>query len=211
MLKTYIFDLDGTLVDTLDLLLNSFKYALDGITDTKLSYEDIIRAFFIGTEIEILKHFAGRKNSEVILKFYQYYETNHDKECKTFAGINLVLAQLKKGNKNLSILTGKHTKSASITLKKLGFQDYFDYIVTGDMTKNKKPDPEGLHLILNHFKSLPSEAIFIGDTTVDIMTGKNAKIKTGAVLWGITEKKELVDSLPDFIFKSPEEILSIHD
>ncbi len=108
----------------------------------------------------------------------------------------------------LTLLTSSAESSAKKFLK--GTNKYFEYVIGCERMKKLKPDPEGIQLIMRKFPEVSEdEFIMIGDMDVDILAGKSAGIKTGAVSWGFGNKKELLSLNPDMFFDSPEDLLKL--
>ncbi len=107
----------------------------------------------------------------------------------------------------LALLTNRHKKNAEELLGSLAI--FFHPIVGGDNVKNLKPDPEGINLILAKLGVKREEALMIGDTAVDILAGKAAGVKTGAVRWGLGSWKELISLKPDYLFKKGNDLLKL--
>lgn len=115
-----------------------------------------------------------------------------------------VLQQLSKRHL-LSILS---SNSETIIKESLGARiQYFTLIVGQEQVTKLKPDPEGIRLILRELKATPSEALMIGDLAEDILAGKKAGIKTGAVSWGLGERDDLIKLNPDYLFEKPSDLL----
>jgi len=107
----------------------------------------------------------------------------------------------------LAMLTNGSSKSAKNSLGETA--EYFTLIAGCEHVGKLKPDPEGINFILKNLNFLPSQAIMIGDMAVDVLAGKNASIKTGAVNWGLGDWKDLLKLKPDYKFKRPEDLLHI--
>jgi phosphoglycolate phosphatase-like HAD superfamily hydrolase len=118
------------------------------------------------------------------------------------------LTNLRKYVEYLAIFTGKGRQTNTITLDVLGLKDCFDVIFTGNDVVNSKPNPEALFQILDVLKLNKSEVLFIGDSYLDITAGKAAGISTAGVLWGAVESEKLINSKPDYIFKTPSEFIN---
>ena len=138
----FIFDIDGTLTSTNQLIFDSFNHIAIKYLGKSFSDEEII-AMFGPPEDEIIKKLCGDKYEEARNEYFSYYEKNHWK-AELYSGINDIVQYLKNRKYPLGIFTGKGRQASLITLKKLGVDHYFDLIVTGDDVKNHKPSPEGI-------------------------------------------------------------------
>ena len=123
-----------------------------------------------------------------------------------FSWVNIVIPIL-AGRHRLAILTNRHRKSAQ---KYLGrFEKYFELVIGGEDVKELKPSSEGIQLILKGTGAKKKETLIIGDMPDDILAGKSAGIKTGAVKWGLGDWDELMAYLPDYSFEEYEHLLQI--
>lgn len=134
--------------------------------------------------------------------FHQYY----DPYIYTFPWIPDIVGELEKKH-TLTILSSASDNSIKDLMGEA--VKYFRLIIGYECVKKLKPDPEGINLILEKMNISPSETIMIGDTNVDILAGKNAGTKTGAVTWGLGEKNELLAISPDYLFEKPTDLLSV--
>lgn len=211
MKKTVIFDLDGTLLDSIyDIALCMNEV----LTSLKLdTYKIDEYKYFVGSGMDVLIDNA-LKNSielkdEATKRFKELYEFNLHKNTKPYDGIYELLDELVKLDCNLAVLSNKPDFMTKEYVKTL-FKDYPFLEVHGQKEQQaKKPDPIQALNIASKLKINPSEIFFVGDTKVDMQTAKNAKMKAIGVLWGFRDEKELKEFGADFIVKHPLEILNI--
>ena len=169
-----IFDVDGTIADTDDVIVNT--------------YIDLYKIYKNDSPIDIkkFKTFSGPPLNETLrnefpLLSYDYIyseykrisKDNYPKYIKSFKNIKEVLLNFKKNNIKLAICSSKIKESIEVCLKLLDLENIFDYIVGLDSVINPKPDKEGIDKILNYFSINKSESLFIGDTDFDYLTAKN--------------------------------------
>ncbi len=215
MIKLCIFDLDGTLMDTLGSIAYFVNYTM-----AELGLESI--------ETEKFKYFAGDGRAELLHRSLAYnnsdteecflkackiydkaYEGNTMHLTKVFGGIKEELLKLKNSGRKIAVLSNKpHTVTQSVINKTFG-EDFFDYVQGQTPNITMKPDPAGLTIIAQKFDIQPEECVMVGDTNVDMLTGKNAGANSLGVLWGFRERKELEENgatkvidTPDMIFDS---------
>ncbi|MDT3697249.1 MAG: HAD family hydrolase [Ignavibacterium sp.] len=208
--KGIIFDVDGTLTYTNQLIFNSFNHITKKYLGKTFSDEEII-ALFGPTEDVILKEMCKDEYESARRDYYKYYKDNHA-IAKLYEGIEPLIIEIKNAGILLSVYTGKGRTSALITLDELGLTKYFDMIVSGDDVNDHKPSPEGIINFLQEFKLNPSEVLMIGDAPSDIIAAKEAKVEIASVLWDSYAEDEVrklnsknlfhsVDELRNFIFK----------
>lgn len=209
-IKGIIFDIDGTLTSTNQLIFDTFNHVAKKYSNTSYSDKEII-SFFGPTEEVILKELFPAEYDAVVEDYYQYYQSNHV-IATSFSGLNELLKELKENSIILSIYTGKGRRSTIITLTELGLIDYFDMIVTGDDVEEHKPSAEGIVKFLNKFNLKPDEILMIGDAPADIIASSKAGVECISVLWDsysaekvkLLNPKNLIYSVPELrslIFK----------
>jgi HAD superfamily hydrolase (TIGR01509 family) len=202
--KGIIFDVDGTLVSTGELIFNSFNFIMKKYKNKTLTTKEILSLF--GPTEEQIIDLLFKENPEIVKQDYlSYYSDNHH-SVKLYNGIKEILDLCKKRNVILSIYTGKGRKTTEITLKKAGIYDYFDFIVTGDEVENHKPSPEGINLFIEKFRLNKNEVLMIGDAASDIKAAGKAGIKVVSALWDSLAKDEALKLKSDFVFYSVSEL-----
>ena len=200
----FIFDVDGTLTSTNQLIFDSFNFIAKKYLNRKFTDEEIV-AMFGPTEDVILKKWCEDKFDEARIEYYKYYSDNHWK-AKLYPGINDILDYLKNKKFPLGIFTGKGREATMITLKKLGVDHYFDLIVTGDDVANHKPSAEGILKFVNHFKLKNERVLMIGDSVSDVKASKEAGIKVASALWDSYAHEKVKTLQSDYYFYSVEEL-----
>jgi HAD superfamily hydrolase (TIGR01549 family) len=200
----FIFDIDGTLTSTNQLIFDSFNFIAKKYLKRTFTDEEII-SMFGPPEDDILKRLCGDNYESARKDYFTYYSKNHWK-AELYSGIREILEHLKNNNFPLGIFTGKGRESSVITLKKLGVYHFFDLIVTGDDVLNHKPSAEGILKFVNHFKLNPERVLMIGDSVSDVKASKEAEIKVASVLWDSYAHEEVKTLQSDYYFHSVEEL-----
>ncbi|MFW9905137.1 MAG: HAD family hydrolase [Candidatus Thorarchaeota archaeon] len=204
-LDCLVFDVDGTLVDNANLIIQLFQEIALKYLGRKMSKQEVISLWGPPGD-EIFKNvFPADILTPAWTEFLSRYNSIHPTEGFFTAD---QLNDMKKFVQYLAIFTGKSRKTMKMTLKKLGLIDVFDVILTGNDVERSKPYPDALFRIINVLSLNKTETLFIGDSPLDIMAGKAAGIKTAAALWGTIEESKLIESQPDYIFRTPEELLN---
>lgn len=202
--KGIIFDIDGTLTYTNQLIFDSFNHITEKYIGKRFSDEEII-SFFGPTEDVILKEIC-KENYDLARKdYYKYYKENHS-IAQEYDGIRELIIDLKKANILLSIFTGKGRTSSLITLDELGLTEFFDFIVTGDDVSNYKPSPEGIIKFLEKFNLSPTEVLMIGDAPSDIIAAKESGVEIASVVWDSYAEAEVRKLNSKNIFHTVEEL-----
>ncbi len=199
--KALIFDLDGTILDTLGDLRDSVNYALAECGLPIRSTEEI-RAF-VGNGIRILIERAVPENTPADVTdkcfgfFKSYYKDHSAILTKPYDGIVEVLTEMKNQNLKLAVVSNK-ADFAVQTLAKDYFGDVFDFVVGEKENIKRKPAPDSVLCALDYLNINKSEAIYIGDSEVDVETARNAEIPCIAVLWGFRDEAFLKELQPDY-------------
>lgn len=200
----FIFDIDGTITSTNDLIFASFNYVTEKYLNKNFSNEEII-SLFGPTEDVILKDLMNDKYEDARKDYFDFYSKQHKEMADIFPGIREAIQLIKSKGYPLSIYTGKGKDSAEITLRKIGVYDFFDMIVTGDDVENHKPSPEGIQKFLGAFKLDPEKVLMIGDAEVDVIASRDAGVKSALVLWDEYALEKFEHLNADYVFKSVEE------
>ena len=200
--ETYIFDLDGTLLSTLDDLAASTNYALRWAGMPERTVEEV--RMFVGNGVKLLME---RAIPNGINKFREHYmEHNLDTTCP-YEGIPELLRELKRRGKKLAIVSNKFY-AATQELAKHFFPDTIEVAIGERDSIRKKPAPDTVLEALKQLGASKDNAVYIGDSDVDIMTAKNCDLPCISVLWGFRDKDYLVKHGGTIFVDKPSEILS---
>jgi phosphoglycolate phosphatase len=211
--KSSIFDLDGTLLNTLDDLANTanamlkhFHYPIHPIN----SYR-----YFVGDGLRLLieRCTPEDRSSQQILEcenvFKQLYADHWaDRSC-LYDEVDIMLQDLKKLGLQLAILSNKPDVFVGKCVDHFFPANCFSCVYGQREGVPKKPDPDGALIIAEELKVNPADILFVGDTATDMQTGKNAGMKTVGVLWGFRDLQELQKCGADHIVSHPREIVEL--
>lgn len=204
--KNIIFDLDGVLIDSFATMEIAFNYAFNMAVGVGIPPFEEYKKHTGLKLIEILE--VMNLPSSMINLFVTESKRNIHK-IRVYDGVINLLNHITKFNINLGIATGKDTKRAIEILEHLNLAPYFSLIVGSDAVEKSKPHGQMLKKHIQYYHSTPEQTLFIGDTIIDLKEGRNAGVKTAAALWGQGSEVELLSYRPDYVFYTPEEILSI--
>ena len=207
-IKLVIFDLDGTLVNAYAAVYQSVNYAMRAAGFPPIDHQTIKRTVGWGDR-HLIERFVGEEHSTKTLAVYRRHHAEALKhKTKLLPGAKRILASLKKEKYKLAVASNRPTRFSRIIVRQLEIKKYFDYILCGDKVARPKPYPDILLKILNRLSLKPQEAIYVGDMTIDVQTGKRANIKTVAVTTGSHSAAELSQVKP---YRIVEKILKIRD
>jgi pyrophosphatase PpaX len=204
--RAVLFDVDGTLIDTAELIADSLEYACRrhlGRTHPRETYYTLIGKPAI-VQMEIL---GGDKAPEMMDTAVEYYE-DHAEEEKPFPGALDTLARLKEVGIRLALVTSKTRMELNPTLERVPLQLYAAVIVTADMTTRPKPNPDPVYLALQTLQIGAHESLFIGDSPYDLQAGRAAGVHTGAATWGPHPRPVLQSERPEFMFNGYRDVLA---
>ena len=213
-MKSVIFDLDGTLLNTLKDLTISTNYALTQCNYPTHTIEEVRK--MVGNGVGMLIHRAlpsdvTEQEFDTCFNIFKEHYTQHcEDNTAPYPGITQLLEQLYKLNIQIAIASNK-LQSAVTKLAEQYFSPYVT-ISLGDCKELKrKPEPDMLLKAMEYMKSTPNDTIYVGDSEVDLTTAKAAGIKCISVLWGFRDKELLIEHGANIFASTPEEIISYLD
>ncbi|TDF97013.1 pyrophosphatase PpaX [Paenibacillus piri] len=209
MIQTVLFDLDGTIVDTNELIIQSFLHTFEGITPEPITREHIIPNMGRSL-VDQMKFFSGREEVEDLVQKYRAYNLDkHDELVTEFPGVKETLAKLHTAGIKLGVVTSKVRITTEMGLRLCGLYDYFGTIITVQDVNNPKPDPEGIRKALQLLGSDIEGAMMVGDSHYDIEAAHNAGIPCAAVAWSLKGMEYLNSYNPTYIINDIRELLPI--
>jgi pyrophosphatase PpaX len=210
MIKAVLFDLDGTLIDTNNLIIESFKHTLKTHLNICPSDNELISYFG-----EPLKYTMARYDKNNVDKlcrtFFDFSEVVHDEMTLEIEGTKDILKVLGTLNIKTGIVTSKRRKMAERGLKLFELYDFMDVIVTLEDTENHKPCPEPLIKACEAIGVKPENVLFVGDSHFDILCGKNAGAKTCLVSYTAMQVDDIIRYKPDYTIDRLGDILKLLD
>jgi phosphoglycolate phosphatase len=216
-IKLVIFDLDGTLIDSRLDLVHSVNAALRHIHRPELPEEVIASYVGDGAPILIQRALGGEEVNEALVRkglefFLSYYREHKLDHTTIYPGIQEALAAIQhSGNgmpRKMAILSNKPVNPSRAIVESLGLGRYFSQIFGGNSFSTKKPEPEGALKLVSEAGVRPEEAAIVGDSHVDIRTGRNAGLWTVAVTYGFAPHT-LEEEVPDVMVDAPQELSTI--
>lgn len=211
MKKIVIFDLDGTLLNTLDDLADSTNYALSKFGYPTRTIEEVQQ--FVGNGVAKLIERAipdGKNNpnfEKCLSIFKENYAQNMYNKTAPYNGIIEMLSNLKSKGIKIAVVSNKFDLAVKELCKKY-FEGFIDFAAGENEAQGikKKPAPDTVISVLNEFNFAPEDAVYVGDSDVDIMTAKNSKMPCISVTWGFRDKKFLLENGATILINTPSEI-----
>jgi phosphoglycolate phosphatase len=215
-IQLVIFDLDGTLIDSRLDLVYSVNAALRHIARPELA-EDVIASYVgAGAPILIQRALGGEAGDEALVRkglefFLSYYREHKLDHTTLYEGITDALAAIQRSNgssRKMAVLTNKPVNPSRAIVEALGLGTFFIQIYGGNSFRTKKPEPEGARKLLEESNVLPQHAAMVGDSHVDVSTGRNAGMWTVGVTYGFAPHT-LQQDPPDVLADVPRELAEI--
>lgn len=203
--KGVILDRDGTLYDSLDVILRAFHHAVQPFLQTNPSREEWYKAFGPAEADVIAKFIGPEKKLKAFNRFLAYYK-EHFHEVQLYPGMRGLLDDLKANGAKLMLFTGGGHVSTRFCLETTGVMGLFDAIVCGEDVKNPKPHPEGILKLMREQNLKPEETIVVGDAASDVRAGKQASVMTAWLCWSENARFSDMNVQPDFTCRSVQEL-----
>ena len=194
-----LFDLDGTLIDSIELILNSARHAFTGREGHVPSDAEWLTG--VGIPLATMFRRYARDDAEIdalIAKYREYQLAHHDRLVRCYDDVVSTVDELKRSGHPLGIVTSKTGWLAKRGLDHVGLGGHFDVIVGCDSCDRHKPDPEPVLFALEQLGYEPEDAVFVGDSVHDMEAGNAAGVVTIAALWGPFTRNDLIVSNPAF-------------
>ena len=209
-MRTYLFDLDGTLLDSIELILHSFHYTTRVHMGRELGDAYWLRG--VGTPLrdQLATIAESPAQLEALLETYRAFNLEtHDRMARAYPGVVEVVRRLEERGSKLGLVTSKLSTGAERGLKLLGLEQSFSVRICADDVEQGKPHPEPVLKALNALREEPEEAVFIGDSLHDVQSGKRAGVRTAVVAWGPFGREPFEEEPPDHWLEHPDEILGL--
>lgn len=207
-ITTILFDFDGTLLDTNELIIQTFEHVLNKHFPGQYSREDILP--FLGPTLVDTFSKVDEDNAEQLIEEYRAWNyAHHDRLAVEFDGVSQTLRTLKEQGFKLAIVSTKRNTMVHKGIELLEVGNIFDTVIGLDDVQHAKPDPEPINLALQRLNATKEEAIMIGDNYHDIEGGQNAGVKTAGVAWTIKGEAFLQAYQPDYMLQHISDVLPI--
>lgn len=212
-MKACIFDLDGTLTNTLESMTYSVNLTLEEMGLSKITKDQC--RLFVGNGARVLIEkslkAAGDTDASRIEEGMEIYGRIFDRNCTyhvtPYEGIPEMLKALKDKGIQLAVLSNKPDRQTVKVVKAIFGEELFDYPQGQKEGIRRKPEPDGVWYLMEQMHVSKEECLYIGDSEVDAATGRNAGLKTIGVLWGFRDRKTLETAGVDDLIDRPDELL----
>jgi pyrophosphatase PpaX len=206
--KYVLFDLDGTLIDTNRLIIDSFQYTYKKSLGLEVSEQEILK-YFGEPLLVTLKRYSEEKADELFKTYIDYNETRHNDTVTIFEGVQELLEELKKQGYTLALVTSKRRKVAQMGLDLFDISKHFDVFVALEDTELHKPNPAPAIKALELLNANPQDAIMVGDSVFDIHCAHGTGVKAVLVKWSAAQGFQGDVASADYVVHDTEELLKV--
>lgn len=209
-IKGILFDLDGTLLDTHDLILASMRHTMETVLGQHYSDEHLMRLVGQPLEAQMATYTDDPKLQETLLTVYrEHNHAIHDERVRAFPGVRETLRQLKEEGFRLAVVTSKRHALAQRGLDVCDLADFVEFVVGPDDYPAHKPDPGPVRFGCEKLGLAPEECLYVGDSPFDMQAGNGAGCITVAVLWGMFSRERLEAENPAYVIDQVGELLDV--
>ncbi|HET6778479.1 MAG TPA: HAD-IA family hydrolase [Gemmatimonadales bacterium] len=209
-LQTALFDLDGTLIDSIRLILDSYHHTLTQHQLPARTDEEWLRG--VGTPLHV-QFSEWRESPEVlaamIATYREYNLKHHDRMVTVYPGVVDAIREIKAAGIQTGLVTSKNRQGAVKGLTLVGLEALMDVLVCADEVSNYKPHPEPVEKAVALLGADPTTTVYVGDSIHDMHSGRAAGVKTAAALWGPFGRSHLQSAEPDFWLDTPADLVQL--
>lgn len=209
-LDTFLFDLDGTLIDSVRLILDSYHHTLAAHGLPPRSDEEWLQG--VGTPLTA--QFADWRHDPaqleaLIATYRQYNLAHHDRMVTVYPGIVAAVAAIRQAGCATGLVTSKNRAGALRGLALAQLEPMMDVLVCADEVTNPKPHPEPVEKAVALLQAEPAGTVYVGDSIHDMVSGRAAGVRTAAALWGPFGREHLAGATPDYWLETPADLLAL--
>ena len=210
-IKSVLFDLDGTLLDSFDLIATSFRHAGREVLGREVTDTEILARW--GAPLR--ERFAPLTSStpdlmeQLIDAYVAHYEAHHDRMASLFRGVYEMLASLRRLGCAMGVVTSKRRRSTMQALDAFHLTAFIRVAVTADEVAAAKPAPDPIREALRRLGRHPGTALMVGDGAVDIRAARAADVRSVAALWGAREIDPVLAAGPDCVAYTPHDVVAL--
>lgn len=200
-----LFDLDGTVVDTVVLIRESHRYAVRTVLGQEFSDERLVAN--VGKPLLEQMHAFSPEHADELYRVYREWNHAHTAELiASYDGITALLETLAGAGRQLGLVTSKTRDAVELAFDTLPVGKYFDVVVSADDSVRHKPDPEPIRVALDLLGRTANGGCYVGDSPFDIQAGQRAGMATIAVTWGFFGRDDLEAVRPDIVCETAAEL-----
>lgn len=204
-IKAVLFDLDGTLIDSIDHIVDCWQYAMRACLGREVTREDVLPS--VGrTLVDAFEAIAPGRSEELLVAYRVRQVATHDTDVTLVPGTLETLEALRAAGLKVGMVTSKGIAVAGRGLDLFGLRPYFDVLVTFEDSTRHKPHPDPLFVACERLGIKPAESVYVGDARWDIEAARAAGMRSVGVTWGAGTEEEIAAAAPDWTVNSMSEI-----
>jgi pyrophosphatase PpaX len=204
-IRTVLFDLDGTLIDSIELILSSYRHTLATHGFPPEPDEAWLAGVGRPLRVQLAPWARSPEELEALAATYRAYNiANHDRMVRAYPGIVRLVQEIRAAGFRTGVVTSKNQEGCRRGLRLVGLEDAMEVLICADDVVNPKPHPEPVERAVSRLGADPVATIFAGDSIHDLHAGRAAGVRTAAVLWGPFGRRELEPGEPDYWVETPE-------
>jgi pyrophosphatase PpaX len=205
-----LFDLDGTLVDSLDLILSSYRHTMKTHLGIVPPDEEWMNTMGRPLRAQLQSFASTPEQAEAMFNTYiEHNQASHEQLIRPFPGMREAAVSLRRAGYRLAVVTSKLGENAERELRTCGLDGLFDGLVSASDVRRPKPDPEPVVLGLQSLGLAAAEAMLVGDSIYDLLAGRAAGVDTAAALWGPFDREHLAEGRPDHWLETIDQLLAL--
>jgi pyrophosphatase PpaX len=209
-LQTMLFDLDGTLIDSVRLILDSYHHTLKTHGFPARTDEEWLRGVGTPLRVQFAEWADDPQVLEALITTYREYNlTHHDRMVSVYPGVVDAVRTIKALGVRTGLVTSKNRQGALRGLALVRLEALMDVLVCADEVDNPKPHPEPVEKAVTLLGADPATTVDVGDSIHDMQSGRAAGVLTAAVLWGPFGRSHLEGARPDYWLERPEELVEL--
>jgi pyrophosphatase PpaX len=206
-IRTILFDLDGTLIDSIRLILDSYHHTLSQHQLPARSDEDWLKGIGTPLHVQLAEWRETPERLEAMIATYREYNLkHHDSMVTVYPGVLDAIREIKTAGIATGLVTSKNRQGARRGLQLVGLEALMDVLVCADEVTNPKPHPEPVEKAVALLGADPTSTVYVGDSLHDMRSGRAAGVKTAAALWGPFGRAHLEAAEPDYWLERPADL-----
>ncbi|MGH7510151.1 MAG: HAD-IA family hydrolase [Gemmatimonadales bacterium] len=209
-LRTVLFDLDGTLIDSIRLILDSYHHTLTQHGLSARTDDDWLKGIGTPLSVQLSEWKDLPETLEAMITTYREYNLkHHDRMVTVYPGVLDAVREIKAAGLLTGLVTSKNRLGALRGLKLVGLEALMDVLVCADEVTNPKPHPEPVEKAVALLGAEPAGTVYVGDSVHDMASGRAAGVRTGAALWGPFGRSHLEGANPDYWLETPQDLVAL--
>ncbi|HEY7683185.1 MAG TPA: HAD-IA family hydrolase [Gemmatimonadales bacterium] len=206
-IRTVLFDLDGTLIDSIELILASYRHTLASHGHPPTPDSEWMRGVGTPLRVQLAPWARSPDHLQAMVTTYREYNlANHDRMITAFPGVVELVRGIRRAGLRTGVVTSKTREGTLRGLRLVGLEEHLEVLICADDVQHPKPHPEPVRRAVAELDADPTATLFVGDSIHDLHSGRQAGVLTGAVLWGPFSRDDLELGEPDYWLEAPEDI-----